>query len=183
MRKTVIFLGMFAGLLFASAAQAAEMRIVFFNMGVVAEKSVAYKDNLDKLKKEFEPEGQKLQKEAEAFQKKVNDFQVQMQALSPEARTDREASLTTEKRNLDDKMNAYSRKRQIAEKRAEEEIQRVVAYAVNELAKREQYSAVLEQNLAGALLVDARYDISDALVKEADAVWKEKPKAIFGDGK
>lgn len=183
MRKIVIFLSLAVCLLFTSVAGAAEMKIVFFNMGQVAEKSEAYQANLNQLKKDFEPEGQKLQKEAEAFQKKVNDFQLQQQALSPEARMDREAALTSEKRNLDDKMNAYGRKRQTAEKRAEEQINRVIAYAVNELAKREKYSAVLEQNLAGAFLVDEKYDISDILIKEANKVWKDKPKAVFGDGK
>lgn len=183
MRRILVFLSLIACLLFASAASAAEMKIVFFNMGEVAEKSEAYQANLNQLKKDFEPEGQKIQKEAEAFQKKVNDFQLQQQALSPEARMDREAALTSEKRALDDKMGAYGRKRQAAEKRAEEQIHRVIGYAVNEIAKREKYSAVLEQNLAGAFLVDAKYDISEALVKEANKVWKEKPKAVFGDGK
>lgn len=183
MRRIIIFLSLTLCLLFAASASAAEMKIVFFNMGEVAEKSEAYQAHLAQLKKEFEPEGQKIQKEAEAFQKKINDFQLQQQALSPEARLDREAALGSEKRNLDDKMNVYARKRQAAEKRAEEQIHRIITYAVNEIAQREKYSAVMEQNLAGAFLVDKKFDISEALVKEANKVWKEKPKAVFGDGK
>lgn len=180
MRKILVFITLAMCLVFATGAQAAEMRIVFFNMGEVAEKSDAYKVKLDQLKKEFEAEGKKLQQEAEAWQKKVNDFQVQQQALSPAARTDRETALTTEKNNLDAKMSNYSRKRQTAEKDAEQLINKVIFYAATEVAKREKYSAVMEQNLAGAILVDPQFDISDTILKEANKVWKDKPKAVFG---
>lgn len=180
MRKVLVSLTLAACLLFAANAEAAETRIVFFNMGEVAEKSDAYKIKLDQLKKEFETEGKKLQSEAEAWQKKVNDFQVQQQALSPTAREDRQAALATEKNNLDAKMNSYGRKRQTAEKDAEQLIQRIIFYAATEVAKRENFSALIEQNLGGAILVDPKLDVSDLILKEANKVWKDKPKAVFG---
>lgn len=180
MRKILVFLTLASCLLLASAAQAAEMRIFFFNMGEVAEKSDAYKVKIEQLRKEFEAEGKKLQQEAEAWQKKVNDFQVQQQALSASAREDRQAALATEKNNLDAKMTSYSRKRQTAEKEAEQLINRVIFYAAQEVAKREKYSALMEQNLAGAVLVDPKYDASDLILKEANKVWKNKPKEVFG---
>lgn len=183
MRKIFILMTLAVFLAFAASAQAAELKIGFFNMNEIGTSSDAYKANLASLQKEFEKEGQDLQKQAEAWQKKANDFKVQQQALSAEAREDRGSALNREKLELDDKLNRYARKRQTAEQRAQDQINRIIMYAANEVGKRENYSAIMEVNLAGAVMVDQKLDVGKAILQEANKVWKEKPKAVFGDGK
>lgn len=181
MRKILVFIAV-AACFFAVTANAAqaEVKIGVFNMNIVIPESDAYKAKLAELQKQFESEGKSLEKQGEAFQKEVNDFQVQQQALSAEAREERQVALQRKKRDLDDKMNNFLRKKNAAENKAQDEIGRVILYAATEYGKREKFGIVMEQNNAGAILVAPQYDITKAILQEANKVWKEKPKAVFG---
>lgn len=164
----------------AASAQAAEMKIAFFNIAEVGPASDAYKAKVGDLQKEFEREGKALETSRDALQKKVRDFQVQQQALTPEARIDREGALNREGRELESKMQSYMQKRQLAERRAEEELHRIIFYAVQQYGKREKYSVIMDQMGSAAIYLDPKLDISKAILVEVNKVWREKPKELFG---
>lgn len=182
MRKILLFVAVIAcfGISLGNTAQAADIKIGIFDITVVGNESEAYKAQLTTLQKQFDVEGKKLEKEGEAFQKEINDFQVQQQALSADAREERQVALQRKKRDLDDKLNNFMRKKTAAERNAMEQINKVIIYAASELGKREKYAIIMERQNAGALWVDPQYDISKDVLKEANKVWKEKPKAVFG---
>ena len=183
MRKltsTCVFLALLS---FAWNTQAAELKVGFFDLNAVAQASDAYKVKNAELQKEFESEGKTLDKQNTDLQKKINDFQVQQQALSPEAREDRQIDLARQKRDLDDKMNNYMRKRQTAERRANDEINRVIGYAASAYGKRESFSFILEQNIAGVAWMNEALDVTKQVLAESNRVWKDKPKEVFGTGK
>lgn len=183
MRKASILLALIVCLVFAASAQAAEAKFGFFNMAEIANQTDAYKAKLAELEKEFEKEANILKKLGDDLQKKANDFQVQQQALTPEARADRGEALNREKRDLDDRAQTHMRKLQVAERRAQEEILRILAYSAGEVGKRGKYSAVFEQSQAGVIIIDPKFDLSKEILQEANKVWKEKPAELFGGGK
>lgn len=183
MRKFLVFFTLALCLVFAAAAQADETKIGFFNIQEVIGKSDAYKAKQSELQKKFGKEGETLQKQFEAFQEKANKFQLQQQALSPDAREKQQADLMREKLGLDEKAAPYMRKRQTAEAEAEQELNKIIFYAVQEYGKREKYTAIMEQSGSTALYVDQKCNLNDAILKEVNKVWKEKPKAVFGDNK
>ena len=164
----------------AFAGQAAELKVGFFNMPLVVRDCEAYKAKLAELQKEFDAEGKTLEKQNADLQKKINDFQIQQQALSPEAREDRQMDLARQRRDLEDKMNNYMRKRGAAEKRAQEEINKVILYAASEYGKREKFSFLLEQNTAGVVWLVDSLDLTRQVLDESNKVWKAKPREIFG---
>jgi outer membrane protein len=164
----------------AGSALAAEYKIGFFNMAVVIRDSDAYKAKLAEFQKEFDAEDKRLQKQGGDLQKKINDFQIQQQALSPKAREERELDLSRQKRDLDDKMGMYLRRRGEAEKRAQEEINNVIVYAASEYGKREKFSFVLEQNTAGVVWMMDSLDLTKQVLEESNKVWKARPKEVFG---
>ncbi len=182
MRKLLVVCT-FAICMFASAAHAAELKIGVFNMDKVGRECVAFKELTEKVSKSFEAENKALEKQSADLEKEFNNFKLQQQALTPEAREDRQVELSRKKRDLDDKANNFMRKVGAAEKRMSDDITKVVIYAVQEVSKRDKYTLILEQQQAGAIVVGSAIDINKTVVEEANKVWKQKPKEIFPDGK
>lgn len=183
MRKISILFALLACLVFAAQAQAAEAKFGFFNMHEIAEKIDAFQAKKAELEKEFDKESKALQKQRTDLEKKFSDFQVQQQALTPEARADRGEALNREKRDFEDRAQSHMRKLQTAEQRAQQEILRIIAYSANEVGKRGKYSAIFELTQAGVAMLDPALDLSNEILKEANKVWKEKPAALFGGNK
>lgn len=177
MRK-LLFVFTLAVCMFAVSAQAAEIKIGVFNIDQVGRNSEAFKDLTTNLQKSFADEGKALEKAEADLKKKFNDFQVQQQALSAEAREDRQVELSRQKRDFDDRMNNYVRKLSAAEKRLSDDITKVVIYAAQQVGKSGKYDLVLEQQNAGAIVVADAIDMNKAVLEEANKVWKQKPKEL-----
>jgi Skp family chaperone for outer membrane proteins len=180
MRKS-LFLSLGFLLLFPVLLQAAELKIGFFDIVEVLNSCDAYKAKVAEFQKAFEQEGKVLEKQRTDLQKKISDFQVQQQALSPAAREDRQVDLARQERDFNDRMNDFMRKRNAAEQAAQNELTTVIIYAANSYGKREKFSAVLSSRQAGAVWVTPALDITKAVLEEANKVWKEKPKDLFSD--
>lgn len=166
--------------LFALEGQAAELKVGIFDLKAVAEGSEPFKVKQAEMKASFEAEGKTLEKQGAELQKKFNDFQMQQQALNPEAREDRQMELTRQKRDYDDKMNSFMRRFGAAEQRAHDEIVSIILYAATKYGEREKFSLVLEKEKSGVVWSAAVLDITKAVLAETNKVWKERPKELFG---
>ena len=177
MRK-IILLTMAFVLVAAASANAAELKIGLFNMGEVALDCDAFKDAQKKIQSTYGNEQKALENKEKDLQKKFEDFSVQQAGLSAEARQDRQVELMRLKRDHDDKKNDFMRKVTAAENKSREEITRVILIATAEYGKRNKYSLILDANSAGAIHVEPSMDVTADILKEANKVWKEKPKAL-----
>ena len=179
MRKIIMLALVSTGLfLFAATAQAAEVKIGLFNMAEVAIECDAFKDASKKIQSTYGNEQKALEKKEQELQKKFEDFAVQQAALSAEARQDRQIELMRQKRDHDDKKNDFLRKIAAAENRSREEITRVILIATTEYGKRNKFSLIMDAASAGAIHVDPALDVTADILKEANKVWKDKPKAL-----
>jgi outer membrane protein len=178
MRKLFIPLILIFCLLSVTAG-AAELKIGLFSLNSVATSCDAYKAKQADMKKTFESEGKAVEKQGLDLQKLVNEFQIQQQALSPQAREDRQEALKRQSREFEDKRNDFLRRYSNAEKRAQEEIISIVLYSASEYGKREKFSFVLEMDRAGVLWVEQPLDITKAVLEETNKTWKTKPKDLF----
>ncbi|MDR2826004.1 MAG: OmpH family outer membrane protein [Deltaproteobacteria bacterium] len=176
MRKTILLV--FAFCLFAVTAQAAELKIGLFNMEEVARSSDAVKENNKNLENTFGKERSAIEKTQKDLQDKFDAFSKQQAGLSAEAREERQATLIREKRDFDDRANAFQRKVTAAESRYREQVVRCIFLAVSDYGKKNSFSLILDANSAGAIHVAPALDITGAILKEANRVWKEKPKAL-----
>lgn len=177
MRKIILLTLAFV-FLGAASASAAELKIGLFNMGEVALECQAFKDAQKKIQSTYSKEQKSLEQKEQELQKKFNDFNAQQAGLTAEARQDRQVDLMRLKRDHDDKKNDFMRKVTAEENRSREQITRVILIAAAEYGKRNNYSLILDANSAGAIHVMPSMDITADILKEADKVWKEQPKAL-----
>jgi outer membrane protein len=176
MRKIVLFT--LALCLFPVSALGAELKIGIFNMEGVVYQSDAFKENKKNLENTFGKERSAIEKAEQDLQAKFDAFGRQQAGLSAEAREDRKAALVREKRDLDDKANAFTRKVTAAENKSREQVTRCILLAVNDYGKKNAFSLILDATSAGAVHVAPALDITSAILKESNRVWKEKPKAL-----
>jgi outer membrane protein len=176
MRKMIFLILIFC--LFPVAAQGAELKIGVFNMEGVVYQSDAFQENKKNLQNTFGKEQSAIEKASQDLQAKFDAFGRQQAGLSNDAREDRQAALVREKRDLDDKANAFTRKVTAAENKSREQVTRCILLAVNDYGKKNGFSLILDATSAGAVHVAPALDITSAILKESNRVWKEKPKAL-----
>ncbi|MDL2314586.1 OmpH family outer membrane protein [Desulfovibrio sp. OttesenSCG-928-C14] len=181
MRK--FFLLLLAFCFMAGTAQAAApaqqpLKIGVFNMAEVALECQAFKDVQKQIQSSYGQEQKRLEKAEQDLQKRFEDFSVKQGALSAEARQDRQVELMRLKRDHDDRKNDFVRKVSAAEARFREQITRAILLAAGDYGKKNKFSLIMDSNSAGAVHVEPALDITAAILKETDRIWKEKPKAL-----
>lgn len=170
MFRTLI-LALALSLALGGTALAAE-KIGAVNIMAVTGQSAPGKAAEKELETRFGAERQQLEKQAADFNKKVEDFNKQASALSEKARAEKGADLERQARELDEKTRTYTQRLGDFQNALSTQLQEIVNTASKTLGKDGKYDMIID----GAVVlygVDS-VNLTEALIKEVDAVWKAK---------
>lgn len=177
MRKLVLLTCAF--ILFSASAQAAElMKIGVYNLSKVVFECDAYKDEMKKMEAKYGKERTAIEKAQQDLEKKFEDLRTKQSALSQDARDERIRELNRQRRDLEERKNDFMRKVSVDENRMGSSITRVALLGASEFGKKNNYSLIIDANAAGAVHVVPALDITDAVLKEANHVYKTNHPAL-----
>lgn len=167
-------------LLSAPQAQAAELNIVVFDLQKVAADSDSLKEAKSFLDTKFGPQKTELEKEREAIEKKAADLEKERDAIAAAPEKQREAKAKALEKKLQDfaklqrdyseKAQAFMRILQADELRVRTELDAIITRAAQSLAKRKNYSMILDVALVP--YADPSLDVTNDMLTETNAVWK-----------
>lgn len=175
MRKIIIF-SVLSLFLMASTATAADLKIGIVHMQELATQCDAAKEAQKKMEETFGAERDALEKQSGELQKKAEAMQAQFAALSPEAKEDKKVAFLTEQRAFQEKAQIFQQKIQAAEMRIRQEMAMLIAKAAENYAKAKGYTMIIDGAGAGVLYGAEKLDVTDAMLKEVNAVWKAAKK-------
>ncbi|MFI3271852.1 MAG: OmpH family outer membrane protein [Pseudomonadota bacterium] len=175
MRKVLIFtvLSLF---LMAGTAAAADIKIGLVHMQELATKCDAAQEAQKKMEETFGAERDALEKQSAELQKKAEAMQAQFAALSPEAKEDKRVAFLSEQRAFQEKAQVFQRKVQAAEMRIRQEMALLITKASENYAKSKGYTIIMDGAAAGVLYGAEKLDITEAMLKEVNSVWKAAKK-------
>ena len=124
------------------------------------------------LNAQFGKERDSLDKEAQAFQKKVEDFQKQAAALSDKARMDKAQELDRLNRELMQKQDAYNRKVAPVAEQINTQVIQTLDQAIENFSKANGYDIII--NAQAVVYATDATNVSSSILTEANKVWKSK---------
>ncbi len=173
MRSTFIkvCLSFVAVLLLSNAAFAANLAV--FNLTGVTQNSDAAKALEVYLDKTYGTERDKLMKDAEAIQKKTQEFQKQAAALSEKARKDKGTALEKEVRAFEERRTKFAQKIGPEQQKKQTEILELVRTACVNYSKANKLDILIDGS-ASVAYASETVDVSQGILAEVNKLWKDK---------
>lgn len=173
MRKilSIVFLVM----LFCTPAFAADKFAVVDINRVLAESAPA--QNVSKqLAAQFKSLKLDLQQQEQEIVKMQQDMKNQNFALKLEARQNLEKELRRKVSDLQYSQRAYKQKFESEQQKLQKPMAESIREAGKSFAKKNGYSALIVSNGSNVLYADDNVDVTDAFIKEVNAIWAAKNK-------
>ena len=162
-RLTISTAWVLAGLLFATGAWAAGVKVGFVDTNKLMEKAPQAKQAIKKLEKEFSPR----EKELVALQREIKKLEDRLEregvTMSESAHSKLERKILKKKRELKRSRDEFREDLNIRRNEELSKLQRELFKAVVTHAKAEHYDLVLSE---GVVYASPRVDITDAVLKQ-----------------
>lgn len=150
--------------LFSTAAAQAADAIVVFDLQKVAAECDALKTAKEAMDSKFGPQRDELEKERTAIEKQGEGFQKKKP-------TEKQYNdFVKKQREYQEKAQAFMRLLQADELRVRTDIDTVIMEAAKQMAVANGHSIILDT--AAVPYVDAKLDVTDAMLVKANEVWK-----------
>ncbi len=174
MRK-VLFLSLLLSLILAGNADAAETKIGVFNSRAIAANCAPLKDAQKKLESQFANERNALEKQSQELKRQADQIQTQQAGMNPDAREDALVKFQRQKRDFEDRYQAFARKAENAAARLEEEFVNNLMTAAQDYGNRKGYNILLDSAIGGPVFYTKDADVTNDMITEVTRVYKEKP--------
>jgi outer membrane protein len=162
----VVLLGLFC--FQAGPALAADIKIGVVDIAEFQDKSVSFQQIRTKLKTKFEALQKKLEDEKNALLKLEEDFRKQNMMLSLDAKDDKKRELDKKRRYYKYLYEDLSEQMKDSERDATRRVLKELEGVVQEIAKKDGYTLILERSTPGMIHVDNSINITDQVIKAYD---------------
>jgi outer membrane protein len=162
-RRLLVIL--FAGLAFATAAQAEDFRVGFVNTDRIMREATSAKAAQAKLEQEFSKREKDLNELSNALKAATDKFDREVPTLSEAQRATRQKALIDQEREFQRKRREFQ---EDLSARRSEELQQILERAnrvVRQVAEQEKYDLILQE----AVYINPKHDITDKVVKALNA--------------
>ncbi len=154
----------------AGFATAADVKIGVVDIAEFQNKSVAFQKIREQLKGKFEALQKKLEDEKNALMKLEEDFRKQSMMLSLDAQDDKRRDLEKKRRYYKYLYEDLSEQMKEAERDATRRVLKELEGVVQEIAKKEGLTIVMERSTPGMIHVDASINITDRVIQAYDSL-------------
>lgn len=163
-RYTIAFVSLL--LAFSGLSASAEVKIGFVNMQKAIQETDAGKKAKKDLEEDFNKKKKELEKREADIKKMGEDFEKRSMAMNDEARQKKQAEIQGEMR----KYQEIAQKSQIDIQKRERELTQPIITKLNalieEIAKKEDFTAILEKSEQSVMWAKSDLDLTERLVKE-----------------
>lgn len=174
MKKIVsafVILGLVLGFT-VSESKAAEQKIAIVTLQEALNNVNQGKSAKEKLQKDFKKKQAEIEKEKQDLQKQAESLQKQGSVLSADARQQKAQELQKQFMELQNKAANYERELKMAEAESANQIIEKLGEIVEEIAKKEGYTLVIENSQRTVLFSSTATDITEEVIK----VYNKKNK-------
>ena len=177
MRKLLFLVVMFSLLAATPAIAAPASKVGLFQARAVAEQCAPYREAQKRIEGQFAGEKAALEKLNGDLQKQAESMRSQGAAMSPESRDDKAAELMRKRRDLEDRVQEYTRKVENALGNIQREFFSNLAKAAQDYGNRSGYDILLDANSGGIVFFDKSVDVTADMIAEVTRVYKETRSA------
>lgn len=169
--KKVMFMALGALFLFVIQGQsvlASEAKIGVLDMKKLQRNSTKFQEIRQKLKVKYDGLQKKLDAERAQIDKLQQDLQKQSMMLSLDAKAGKQKELEKLSRHYKYMYGEVTQEMKDAEREATNQVGKVIEGVVGKIAKKGNYTVILEQSTMGLVYYDNAIDITDQVTKAYD---------------
>ena len=155
-------------------AFAGPLKVGVVDRGAVLKKSEPGAAALAKLKAQSESMRADLERQKKDIEKMREDLQKQGMVLSMEAKQEKDLQFKRRVRDFQDTQAGYEQKIKAAEAQALDPVWKMLNEVIQNYAKKNEFTLVLEKNDLMVLYSEASIDMDAAVIQELNATWKAK---------
>lgn len=156
------------GTLIGLTASASELKIGFVDMQKAIQEVSAGKKAKKELETEFNKKKKELEKKEADIKKMGEDFEKRSMAMNEEARMKKQAELQMEMRKYQELAGKSQMEIQKRERDLTQPIVTKLRSIIEEIAKKENYTVILEKSENAVMFAKKEIDLTDRLIKEHD---------------
>ena len=174
MRTFVLAATLMASLVMATPAFSAEndaapaVKIGVFDMQTVATQSEPAKAMKKMMDDKYGDEKKKLEKQGEALKKKAEGLK------NPKVGEDKRVAFIRAKQDLDQKTREFMRRVEQDEVKMRQQMVTLIFEATKNVAEEKKFTYVVDLTAGGVVYADVSMDLTDAVQKEVDKLYKAK---------
>lgn len=175
---TVVFLGAFllalcgAGPLYA----AQQVKIGYFDLGEVLQRSEAGKDVDKEMSDEVDSVKKEVKKFEDEFSKKRSEFDSKSLLWGKEIREKKLKELIGMEKELVERRRAAEMRLRQIQRRLTTPLIRDINDILEKVGKRGGYSIIFEKGQAGIFYAPGAFDLTDQIIKEFNVLYEKKKK-------
>jgi outer membrane protein len=154
------------------AAHAAEVKIGFIDMQKAIQETAAGKKAKKELEDEFNKKKKDLDKREAEIKKMGEEFEKKSMAMNEEARAKRQAEIQGEMRKYQDTAGKSQMEIQKRERDLTQPIVSRLRTILDELAKKEDFSFILEKSEQSVMFAKKEFDLTERVIREFDGSKK-----------
>ena len=117
-------------------------------------------------------ERKQLEQQQIDFDKQVKDFEKQAPALSDKARGERQEKLQKTFQDIQTRGSAFAQRAQRMQQQIDQQMNEVVTVACRSFAEKNGYDLIITTQATP--YATASYDVTEAVIKEVNSVWKSR---------
>ncbi len=152
-----------------SAVAAEQIKLGYVDMQRAIQETAAGKKAKSELEAEFNKRKKELEKHEADLKKKSEDFEKRAMVLSEDVRAERQIELQREMAKYRDLVGRSQMEIQKMERDLTQPILERMSQVIEEIAKKEGYSMILERSEQNVLWAKDELDLTDKVIKEVDA--------------
>ncbi|MFP3927337.1 MAG: OmpH family outer membrane protein [Desulfobacteraceae bacterium] len=158
---------------FIGTAAAESVKIGVVDIDEFRANSIAFREESEKLRAKFEEMQQKLEQEKNALREMEEEFRKQQMMLSLDAKDDKRQELEKKRRYYRYLHEDFTEQMKYAEQEVTRRVLGELKGVVEEIAKAEGYTLVIEQSAPGVIYTDDAVDITKRVTEAYDRRKKE----------
>jgi outer membrane protein len=135
------------------------------------------------MKQTFGAEDKKLREDKAAFDKKVQEFRVQSQALSEDAKKAKTKELRTEEMKLAQRQQTFVQRARAAEQSALRDMSALMLEATREFGKKNGYEMIIAKAQGAVLYIKNPVDVTKQVMVVVNRLYRAKLEKIKADQK
>jgi outer membrane protein len=168
MTRNNTILGLLAALIFAGTAHAAETKIGYIDMQKAIQSTAAGKKAKKDLEDEFTKKKKDLDKREADIKKMGEDFEKRSMAMNEESRLKKQNEIRGEMAKYQELAAKSQMEIQKRERDLTAPIVNKLRGIIEEIAKKEDYTVILEKSEQSVMWAKKDFDLTDRVVKEYD---------------
>lgn len=176
MRKSVVFSLALVMLLLGAAGAAHAAKIGVFNSRALAAQCEPFLQAQKNLEAQFANEKAALERTGKDLETQAQNLQSQQTVQTPEAWEDARVAFNRQKRDFEDRYQAYMRKSEAALMRLQQDFMNALFKAAQDYGSKNGYDILLDSSMGGPIYYTKETDVTEPMLAEVNRTYKEGAK-------